>query len=172
MRYRMAKFTPSFILFIIIVVSIRFLFQEPIDKAYEIDNKCTHTDTEFNCVEFLYNYDGDTAKFHIPFTIPILNKMAVRLPDVDTGELNSKDDCEKALAIHAKEHVFNILSNAKEISIVEIEELDTFGRIVGEIVADGKYISSSLLGNYLATHEKSGNADWCKLLSDYVGEAK
>lgn len=129
---------------------------------------CKHGKTSFQCVSYLSNYDGDTIKFSIPETHPLLgDAISVRLKGVDTAEIRSKDPCEKKLAIFVRDKVAGLLKNAKRIDLLNVERGKYF-RIVAEVHFDGVNLSKLLLEESLAFVYEGGTKtprNWCKLKS-------
>ena len=125
---------------------------------------CRHTDTEFKCVEYLRNYDGDTISFNIHDEHKIIAKnIDVRLNGVDTPEIRSKDPCEKKKAKEARDYVKSRLKNAKYIDLRNIKRGKYF-RIVADVVVNNRYISHELLKMGLAVPYDGGKkskVNWC-----------
>lgn len=126
---------------------------------------CKHDSSTFRCVKYISNYDGDTIKFHISNTHPLLgDKISIRVNGVDTPEMRTKDKCEKKLAKMSKEFVQEILLKAKNIELRNIERGKYF-RVVADVYIDGKSIKESLFKYKLAVQYNGGTkskVDWCK----------
>ena len=133
--------------------------------------KCRHTSTSFKCVEFVRNYDGDTITVNIPKVHTFFGKeMSIRVRGVDTPEIRTKDDCEKAKAYEAKEFVNNLLIKAKKINLENIDK-DKYFRIVADIKFDGKNIAQNLIDSGLAYPYDGGtkkDIDWCMPLDQQL----
>lgn len=95
------------------------------------------------CVEVI---DGDTIDVLIDFGFKLRQEMRLRLADINTPELRSKDETEREKAQLAKEYVQALLLNKKADSLgpaAELrlkmrktrkgEERRTFGRYVAEV---------------------------------------
>ena len=118
------------------------------------------------CVKYVSNYDGDTVSFDIPGLHPIIGKdVAVRLRGVDTAEINTKDECEKYMALKAKDYVRDSLKGAKDIKIKKITR-GMYFRIIGAIKVDDKDLASQLIKGNLGVPYKGDtkrpDTDWCK----------
>ena len=126
---------------------------------------CRHTETQFRCVEYLKNYDGDTINFNIHDEHKIIaENIGVRLNGVDTPEMRSKNSCEKTMAKKAKEYVKNRLKNARYIDLRNIKRGKYF-RIVADVVVNNRYISKELLKKGLAVPYDGGTkpkVNWCE----------
>ncbi len=129
---------------------------------------CTNDHTNFRCVEYVRNYDGDTVTFNIPNMHPIIGKnIKIRLNGIDTPEIRTKDECEKKVALLAKDFVANLLSQARVINLNNIKRGKYF-RIIADIYVDGEHLNQLLLDNNLAV-EYDGSAkkkvNWCNYYS-------
>ena len=126
---------------------------------------CGHTDTEFNCIEFLSNYDGDTIKVRIPNVHPLIGeKVSVRVAGVDTPELVSADPCERAVARVSRNFVRSMLQHASRIDLTDLRR-DKYFRILADVVADGESVALALLAHGLAYPYDGGSKariDWCE----------
>lgn len=115
----------------------------------------------------LYDYkvtrvvDGDTVEFEALFLPdPLPKKLSIRVLGVDTPEKGGRAKCEKEakLAAAASEFTKKSVANAKVIQI-ELKEWDKFGgRVLGDVIIDGKSLSKELI--------EKGHA------RPYFGEAK
>jgi len=130
---------------------------------------CEHTPTEFRCVEYVRNYDGDTITFNIPRIHPLLGaNIPVRVRGLDTPEIRTSDPCERLKAHAAKLLVNDFLKGAERIDLVNISRGKYF-RIVADVIVHGKTDSKSLakylLDAGLAYRYDGGTkqkVDWCK----------
>lgn len=130
---------------------------------------CIHTKESFQCVKYLYNYDGDTITVEIPNVHPFLGHHAsVRIKDIDTPEIKGNAPCEKEAARIAKRLVENQLKNAKRIDLEGIEK-EKYGRILATVKYDTKKdLKDILIKNNLAYPYEGGKKetiDWCKKLN-------
>lgn len=108
------------------------------------------------CPEYRYSavaervIDGDTIDVYLDFGFSIKQKMRLRLYGIDTPELNSKDEDERARAKKAKDFVYRTLfyedtydksmygwhSNKIVVRTIKTKagkERQTFGRYVAEV---------------------------------------
>lgn len=101
-------------------------------------------------VEFVRAYDGDTIYVNISNIPPLFGDgIPVRLAGIDTPEIRGKCAREKKLAQKAKNFVVNILANAKQINLINVDRGKYF-RIIADVQVDGVSISQALLDNNLA----------------------
>lgn len=78
--------------------------------------------------------DGDTVELTIDLGYKCLKKVTVRLRDIDTPELKSKNPLEREAADLAKAALNIMLEEAKGARIeLESNQLDMYGRAVGSI---------------------------------------
>jgi micrococcal nuclease len=104
-------------------------------------------------VRYVSNYDGDTIRFVADLGFGVSFNIQVRLSDVDTYELRSKDANLKALAYEAKEHVAAKLSSANNILIkTEKDKTGKYGRYLATVFYDGINLNQELLDLGLATN--------------------
>jgi len=131
--------------------------------------ECPHGSDRFNCVKFIKNYDGDTLTVDIPGVHPFFGQnLKVRVRGIDTPEVKGKNTCEKDQARSARRLVEAELKHAKRIDlkISYQDKLDKYGRLLAEVVYDGKNLAQVLLQNRLAVRyegKKKQAIDWCRL---------
>ena len=71
---------------------------------------------------YVRNYDGDTITFNLPNLHPIIGKkIRVRLNGIDTPEVKGKCDKEKYDAEQAREMVEDILKDAENITLKNMQ---------------------------------------------------
>ena len=109
--------------------------------------------------------DGDTVEFEAPFLPePLDKKLSIRVWGVDTPEKSFRAKCEKEAAMGAEASKFtkDLIANAATTQI-SIYEWDKFGgRVLGDIILDGKSLRAMLIQNGFA-REYFGEAktSWC-----------
>ena len=122
------------------------------------------TQTSFQCVQYVKNYDGDTITFNIPGVHPFFGEnIGVRLKGIDTPEMRGKKPCEKKKAIEARDVVQKFLQNASNIELWDLERGKYF-RIVARVVFDDHELSKILIDSHLAVPYGGGTkpkVDWC-----------
>ncbi|MBY0315241.1 MAG: thermonuclease family protein [Bdellovibrionales bacterium] len=131
------------------------------------ETPCQHDDSTFRCVKYIKNYDGDTLTFDIPNVPAIIGrKINVRVADLDTPEMKGKLPCEKQAARTAQKLIENLLKNAKQVHLENVER-DKYFRILATVIVDGRSLKDILMKNNLAyTYhgETKQKLDWCAKL--------
>lgn len=118
--------------------------------------KCQHSNKAFNCVIFIDNYDGDTITVDIPRVHQLLGKkISVRILGVDTPEMKSKVECERELAVKARDFIHNTLIISERIDLTNIGR-DKYFRIDADVIVDGKSLGKLLIDNKLAVSYDGG----------------
>lgn len=94
--------------------------------------------------------DGDTVEVQVDFLPSELgNKLHVRIWGVDTPEkgFRAHSEHENEMGLKASEYTKHLIENAKQLK-VEIKAWDKYGgRVLGDIVIDGKSLRQLLLDN-------------------------
>ena len=109
--------------------------------------------------------DGDTVAFSAPWLPdPLKKELSIRVYGVDTPEKGHRAKCPKEdeRGKAASKFTQQSLSNAKEYKIV-LREWDKYGgRVLGDIIIDGKSLRDLLIQNGFA-REYYGEAkqSWC-----------
>lgn len=118
----------------------------------------------FSSVEVLSVYDGDTFRVNIPNAHPLIGEnIGIRIRNVDTAELRTKDPCEKKAAVEAKNMAHARLSGASRIELRNVSRGKYF-RIVADVYYDGKSLGAELIEAGLAYAYDGGTKpeiDWC-----------
>lgn len=129
------------------------------------------TAASFNVYASLYNWqitriiDGDTVVVSAPWLPdPLKKELAIRVYGVDTPEKGFRAKCTKEgeLGKSATKFTQKILSEAKNIQI-ELRDWDKYGgRVLGNVIVDGKSLRDLLIANGFA-REYYGEAkqSWC-----------
>lgn len=127
---------------------------------------CQHQSDQFQCVEFVRNYDADTITVNIPNVPPIIGReVSVRVRGVDAAEIKGRNACEKDAAKKAKQFANQILTSAKRIDLRNIAR-DKYFRILADIVVDGVSFSDLLRNRGMVVDYQGGHKDvqnWCDL---------
>ena len=124
--------------------------------------------------EYLYNYkilrviDGDTVEIEAPFfPKPIRAKISLRIKDIQAPEkrLGKKvKECEKKLGLKAALFTEKKINEGqKKLIKIEGTRLDSFGRLLGDIIIDGVSLRDILIENQQARYWKPGDEKikWC-----------
>ena len=111
--------------------------------------------------------DGDTVEFEAPFLPePLPPVLSLRILGVDTPEKGGRAKCssESVAGEHATEFTKLAIANSRTYRI-DISKWDKFGgRVLGDVIIDGKSLHQMLIDNNLA-REYHGEAkkSWCGL---------
>lgn len=94
--------------------------------------------------------DGDTFKVDIDSYPPIIGKnISIRIANIDTPEIKSKDPEVRKKAYAAKDFIKNVLENGHVVFLKNIKR-DKYFRILAEVEVDGKNLGTELINNKLA----------------------
>lgn len=150
------------IIILSLFLSLNFIAKE--------NKSCTNDHQTFRCVEYLKVYDADSITVRIKNIHPLFGGgqkgIAIRVLGVDTPEIRGKTLCEKLKAKEARDYVRSLLKKAKRIDVENVSRGKYF-RVVGNVIIDGKSLTSKLLAKgyaypyYGRTKKK---VDWCKPL--------
>ena len=113
---------------------------------------------------YVRNYDGDTITFNLPNLHPIIGeKISVRVNGIDTPEIKGNCEKEKYDAQQAKEMVADILKDAEQITLKNIERGKYF-RIAADVLVDGEDLGDMLIEAGVAVKYDGGKKShkWCK----------
>ena len=113
---------------------------------------------------YVRNYDGDTITFNLPNLHPIIGeKISVRVNGIDTPEIKANCDKEKYDAQQAKEMVADILKDAEQITLKNMERGKYF-RIADDALVDGEDLGDILVEAGVAVKYDGGKKShkWCK----------
>ena len=117
----------------------------------------------FEYVQYVRNYDGDTITFNIPNIHPLFGeKINIRVYGIDTPEIRGKCLKEKELAYVVKYYVADLLINAKKIELKNVRR-DKYFRILCDVYIDDSNLSDILINNDKAVAYDGGKKikDWC-----------
>lgn len=110
--------------------------------------------------------DGDTVEFEAPFLPdPLDKKLSIRVWGVDTPEKSWRAKCEQEAAMGeaASKFTKELVANATTTQI-SIYEWDKFGgRVLGDVVIDGKSLTQMLIDNgYAREYYGDAKKSWCE----------
>lgn len=90
-------------------------------------------------------YDGDTLTVAstLPDQTEPLYRFSVRLAGIDTPELRSRDDGERALAVAARD-VLAARVLHKRVRLENVDN-DKYGRLLARVVCDGECVNDTML---------------------------
>ena len=121
----------------------------------------------------VYNYpitrviDGDTVEFKAEFLPkPLKPVLSIRVLGVDTPEKGFRAKClsEAAKGKSASEFTKHLVSEAK-VQQVSIKDWDKYGgRVLGDVILDGKSLSEELIKNgYARAYFGEKKESWCSI---------
>ena len=113
---------------------------------------------------YFRNYDGDTITFNLPGLHPIIGeKISIRVNGIDTPEIRGKCEKEKYDAKQAKEMVIDILRDAEQITLKNMERGKYF-RIAADVIVDGENLADMLIEAGMAVQYGGGKKTyrWCE----------
>ena len=101
-------------------------------------------------------YDGDTITIasRLPYQGSPLYRFSVRLNGIDAPEIKSKNEEEKKLAKISKDTLSQQILN-KVVSLENVS-LEKYGRILADVIIDGKNMSEFMLEKKLAVKYDGG----------------
>jgi micrococcal nuclease len=110
--------------------------------------------------------DGDTVAFEANFLpAPLKPELSIRVLGVDTPEKGHRAECpqEAEAALKASAFTKSAIKNAKKVQIL-IEKHDKYGgRVLGDVIIDGKKLSELLIANgHARPYFGEKKESWCK----------
>jgi endonuclease YncB( thermonuclease family) len=111
--------------------------------------------------------DGDTVEFEAPFLPePFKQKLSLRIYGVDTPEKGGNAKCteENMKSLAAKLFVEQEIMNATTTKIYLMEWDKYGGRVIGDVILDGEYLSVKLIKNGHAKeyYGHGPKINWCQ----------
>ncbi len=119
---------------------------------------------DFEGAIYVRNYDGDTITFNLPGLHPIIGeKISIRVNGIDTPEIRGKCDKEKYDAKQTKEMVADILKDAEQITLKNMQRGKYF-RIAADVIVDGEDLGNMLVEAGMAIRYDGGKKTrkWCE----------
>ena len=113
---------------------------------------------------YLRNYDGDTITFNLPGLHPIIGKkISIRVNGIDTPEIKGKCEKETYDAKQAQQMVADILKDAEQIVLRNMERGKYF-RIAANVIVDGENLSDMLIeaGMAIKYDGRKKTHKWCE----------
>ena len=113
---------------------------------------------------YLQNYDGDTIRFDLPGYPPIAgDDIRVRVNGIDTPEIKGKCEKESYDAQQAQQMVEDILKDAEQITLKNMERGKYF-RIAADVIVDGESLGDMLIEAGMAVRYDGGKKtrEWCE----------
>ena len=119
---------------------------------------------DYDGAVYVRNYDGDTVTFNLPGLHPIIGeKISIRVNGIDTPEIRGKCEKEKYNAKQVKEVVADILKDAEQITLKNMER-GKFFRIAADVIVDGENLADMLIEAGMAVRYDGGKKThkWCE----------
>ncbi|MBT6717965.1 MAG: thermonuclease family protein [Nitrospina sp.] len=113
---------------------------------------------------YIRNYDGDTITFNLPGLHPIIGeKISIRVNGIDTPEIKGKCEKEKYDAQQAKDMVADILKDAEQTTLKNMERGKYF-RIAADVIVDSENLADVLVEAGMAVRYDGGKKThkWCE----------
>ena len=109
--------------------------------------------------------DGDTVKFEAPFLPQVLGTtLNLRIEGIDTPESNylAKCNAEKQLGIAAAKYTYATITNSSN-NLIVLTKWDKYGgRVLGDVVVEGKRLSTLLVEKgYAVQYDGGTKPSWC-----------
>ena len=109
--------------------------------------------------------DGDTVAFRADFLpAPLKPELSIRVLGVDTPEKGHRAACDKEAnaAKAASDFTKQVIKNAK-VTQIEIKSHDKYGgRVLGDVILDGKRLSELLIENgHARPYKGDKKQSWC-----------
>lgn len=110
--------------------------------------------------------DGDTVAFAAPWLLdPLKKELSIRVYGVDTPEKGFRAQCEKekALGEAATKFTKDAVAKAtkKQISLIDWDKYG--GRVLGDVILDGKSLRFMLIEKgYAREYYGEAKTSWCK----------
>jgi len=110
--------------------------------------------------------DGDTVAFKADFMpAPLKQELSIRILGVDTPEKMPRALCDKEAkaALAATEFTKTAVSKAK-VTQIELKSHDKYGgRVLGDVILDGKRLSEMLIANgHARPYKGEKKSSWCE----------
>ena len=108
-------------------------------------------------------YDGDTITIasKMPYENSQLFRFNVRLNWIDTPEIKSKDENEKALAKKARDSLSQLIMN-KNIALKNVKN-EKYGRILADVYLDDLHINKWMIEQQFAVeYDGKTKKIWCE----------
>lgn len=95
-------------------------------------------------------YDGDTITIasKMPYETSPLFRFSVRLNGIDTPEIKSKDENEKALAKNARDALSQLILN-KNVTLINVKN-EKYGRILADVFLDSLHLNKWMIEQQFA----------------------
>ncbi len=109
----------------------------------------------------VFVYDGDTFTADVDVWPGQVNRVHVRIVGIDAPEIRTRNACEKALAIKARDAMRGILARGK-VTLTQIRLGKYAGRMLATVLVDGADAGAEMIRRGLARVYHGGKRlPWC-----------
>jgi len=106
--------------------------------------------------------DGDTVEVGLDVYPGIVRIVKIRLAGINAPETRTRDSCEKAAGLLAKEEMQRLMSRPGPVEVVDLHEGKFAGRAVARILVDGVDVGQVMLQKGLVRPYSGGRrGPWC-----------
>ena len=96
-------------------------------------------------VQYVRAYDADTITVNLEDLPPVFGEeLGIRVAGIDAPEIRGRCAQEEQLALQARDRVRELLEQAQQIDLVDVER-DKYFRVVAKVNVDGRDLSQLLL---------------------------
>lgn len=120
---------------------------------------------DFPGVQYVRAYDADTITVNLKDLPPVFGEeLGIRVAGIDAPEIRGRCAQEEQLALQARDRVRELLEQAQQIDLVDMER-DKYFRVVAKVNVDGRDLSQLLLeeGHAVIYDGGTKSKDWCVL---------
>jgi micrococcal nuclease len=113
--------------------------------------------------------DGDTVDVDIDLGFGVwLRGRRIRMNGIDTPEIHTRDETEKRFGLLSRDKLIEWISDRKLVLKVDTDDLDKFGRILGDLCDEvtGESACEYLINNYLAVKYSGQNKE--KIYQEHI----
>jgi len=137
--------------------------REPVEQESLRGRQKTYGDSVVSRVNRVY--DGDTMMVDMHDFPPIVGEnISIRVAGIDTPEIRTKDQKEKALAYQVRDYVITRVYSAKKIVLKRMRRGKYF-RIVADVFIDNKSLAKELLAKgYALPYDGGKKPNWSEHL--------
>jgi len=106
-------------------------------------------------------YDGDTVKGKVEVWPGLVQKISVRINGIDTPEIKTKNRCEKALGLKAKQALIDFIGE-KQVTISNVKLGKYASRVLADVSVGGKDVAAYMIKyGYARVYHGGKRQSWC-----------
>ena len=123
---------------------------------------------DFSGVQYVRAYDADTITVNLKDLPHVFGEeLGIRVAGVNAPEIRGRCAQEDQPALQARDRVRELLEQAQQIDLVDVER-DKYFRVVAKVNVDGRDLSQLLLeeGHAVIYDGGTKSKDWCVLGTD------